>query len=566
MKNKITTSWLPSLLFLLVATLISSCSNNGDSTIDDINNAPADPRGSLVSLKLGTAGHVVYNAPMSRATSANDNGRVVSSSSEDLGNGLDALIEVIEAPQNNATAATTRATTPAPNGTYTIVAFKNGQQKAKWVIKVNNGSPYTFLDGTTEWQYMTPGTYDFYAFNDKVKLENGKFVVKASEASQALYYYSGSAQVSVNPVLKQRFNFVLRPYLSEVKFKIKAFTSSMFEKAITGHFTYANNVIPAQITFDPATGTSNVDSYQAAGATTDFASFTANMADGANSYIKSNDAKYFMPGVDITKLKFEFKNGISGTVYKKPLSGVKLNISNAINGGLKAGTSYTIAVTIYFRATYLFSDGTTGTMSQKGNRTPVALVVGEKDAVKYAIALKDVMKGVAWTSKVLYKNKEKSSNANAIIDKLDGFHITYDGNTTANPHNAVKAENSNFPVFYFTAKYNPGVPLTGSIANLKWYVGGLGDWNFAMQTLGGVDLKNKVHKRNISYTTDMKSNQIKVMFEQAGGETLDGYYWTANMRGGNIFTIVANANQDFMKISDALKRATDASTRAFIQF
>ena len=117
MKNKITTSWLPSLFFLLVATLISSCSNNGDSITDDINNAPADPRGSLVSLKLGTAGHVVYNAPMSRATSANDNGRVVSSSSEDLGNGLDALIEVIEAPQNNATAATTRATTPEPNGT-----------------------------------------------------------------------------------------------------------------------------------------------------------------------------------------------------------------------------------------------------------------------------------------------------------------------------------------------------------------------------------------------------------------------------------------------------------------
>lgn len=566
MKNKITTSWLPSLLFLLMSTLISSCSNNGDSTIDDINNAPADPRGSLVSLKLGTAGHVVYNAPMSRATSANDNGRVVSSSSEDLGNGLDALIEVIEAPQNNAAAATTRATTPAPNGTYTIVAFKNGQQKAKWVIKVNNGSPYTFLDGTTEWQYMTPGTYDFYAFNDKVKLENGKFVVKASEASQALYYYSGSAQVSVNPVLKQRFNFVLRPYLSEVKFKIKAFTSSMFEKAITGHFTYAANAIPAQITFDPATGTSNVDSYQAAGATTDFASFTGNMADGANSYIKSNDAKYFMPGVDITKLKFEFKNGISGTVYKKPLSGVKLNISNAINGGLKAGTSYTIAVTIYFRATYLFSDGTTGTMSQKGNRTPVALVVGEKDGVKYAIALKDVKNGIAWTSYGSYRNREAGFNANTVIDKIDGFHITYDGNTTANPPNAVKAENSNFPAFYYTANYNPGVPLTGSIANLKWYVGGLGDWNFAMQTLGGVDLKNKVHKRNIPYTTDMKSNQIKVMFEQAGGKTLDGYYWTANMRGGNIFTIVANANENFTKISDAIRTKTDASTRAFIKF
>lgn len=64
MKNKITASWLPLLLFLLAATLISSCSNNGGSLIDDINNAPADPRGSLVSLKSGTAAHVVYNAPM----------------------------------------------------------------------------------------------------------------------------------------------------------------------------------------------------------------------------------------------------------------------------------------------------------------------------------------------------------------------------------------------------------------------------------------------------------------------------------------------------------------------
>ena len=446
------------------------------------------------------------------------------------------------------------------------MAFKNGQQKAKWVIKVNNGSPYTFLNGTTEWQYITPGTYDFYAFNDKVKLENGKFVVKASEASQALYYYSGSIQVSVIPVLKQKFNFVLRPYLSEVKFKIKAFTSSMFENAITGHFTYANNVIPAQITFDPATGTSNVDSYQAAGTTTDFASFTANMADGANSYIKSNDAKYFMPGVDITQLKFEFKNGISGTVYKRPLAGVKLNISNAINGGLKAGTSYTVAVTIYFRATYLFSDGTTGTMSQKGNRTPVALVVGEHDGVKYTIALKDVKKGIAWTSKGVYRNREAISNANTVIDKLDGFQITYDRTTTANPSNVVKAETSDFPTFYYTAKYNPGVPLTRSIANLKWYVGELGDWNFAMQTLGGVDLKNKGHKTNINYTTAMKRNQIKVMFEQTGGKILDGYYWTANMRGSNIFTIVANANQDLTKMSDAIKTKTDASTRAFIQF
>ena len=56
------------------------------------------------------------------------------------------------------------------------------------------------------------------------------------------------------------------------------------------------------------------------------------------------------------------------------------------------------------------------------------------------------------------------------------------------------------------------------------------------------------------------------MFEQAGGETLDGYYWTANMRGGNIFTIVANANENFTKISDAIRTKTDASTRAFIQF
>ena len=118
MNKKNTTFWLLPLLFSLAVTVFSGCNNTENSVIND-DDAPADAKGSLVSFGLSTSQYS-EGSPVSRAAGNND-GRVVSSSTDDLGNGLEALVEVIETP---AKAAKTRAAVQAPAGDYTILAYQ----------------------------------------------------------------------------------------------------------------------------------------------------------------------------------------------------------------------------------------------------------------------------------------------------------------------------------------------------------------------------------------------------------------------------------------------------------
>ena len=87
-----------------------------------------------------------------------------------------------------------------------------------------------------------------------------------------------------------------------------------------------------------------------------------------------------------------------------------------------------------------------------------------------------------------------------------------------------------------------------------------------MTTLGTETLYGNGIKQEINYTSAMAFKQIKVMFEQAGGEALSGYYWTAHTTGSQPYTIVSNEARPRAQISVANKWATDASTRAFIRF
>nr|WP_314755726.1 hypothetical protein [uncultured Prevotella sp.] len=61
-------------------------------------------------------------------------------STENLGEGLEALVEVVENPVNK---AATRAISPAPTGKHTILAYQNGEQKAKWVVNYKCLKHYT---------------------------------------------------------------------------------------------------------------------------------------------------------------------------------------------------------------------------------------------------------------------------------------------------------------------------------------------------------------------------------------------------------------------------------------
>ncbi len=147
-------------------------------------------------------------SPASRAA-GNNEGRVVSSSTEDLGNGLEALVEVVETP---AKAANTRAVGQAPAGDYTILAYQGTELKQKWEINYKSDGTYTMKDGSNPEKYLAPGSYKFYVFKDQdFELENGNYVAKLENGENEPYLYEDN--VTINNQLKTKLTFTLKPYL-----------------------------------------------------------------------------------------------------------------------------------------------------------------------------------------------------------------------------------------------------------------------------------------------------------------------------------------------------------------
>ena len=564
MNKKNTTFWLLPLLLSLAVTMFSGCNNTENSVIND-DDLPADAKGSLVSFGLSTSQYS-EGSPTSRAA-GNNEGRVVSSSTENLGNGLEALVEVIETP---AKAAKTRAVIQAPAGDYTILAYQGTELKQKWEINYTSSGIYTMKDGSNPEKYLAPGTYQFYVFkNQDFELENGNYVAKLENGDNEPYLYKGN--VTINNQLKTKLTFTLKPYFAKVKFKVKAFSKEVFDKPTNGHFIYDANTIPSSMILNAANGTMTSTNNNAAGQTNDFVSFTANEADGDNSKIESNNAMFFLPGTDITKLKFQFLSGISGTIYNKPIAGKSLKISKPITGGLKSGYEYIVSTTVYYTATYLFSDGTEGTMGNKGNRTPIAVYVGTVNGKKYAISLKDAANGVSWANSG-YGDNTPAKGVNETINRYDGYTITHDWATTTKPRtdsNPVKATNQKFPAFYNAANYNAGVALTGTIANTKWFLPGLGEWNVAVENLlEAGSLKGKGVHNFINYNSgSLGYKKLDIIFRQAGGLPPDQYYWTADKyNSGNIYTVVIRGWANRIQLSFTQPTKSDGACRAFIQY
>lgn len=567
MNTKKTSFGTLSLLFMLTVALFSGCANNTIPATEDNETVSNTGDGGNVTFDFVTSSeHANYIAgnPTSenatRAANTNNQGTVIASGAEDLGNGLEALVEVVETPQ---TKATTRAIIKAPAGKYTVLAYQNGEQKAKWVLNYN-GSSYQATEGTKAEQFLAKGEYTFYVFSEHLTLENGKIVARNGSDKQKALYFSGTSTIN-EAKGKSKVQFVLKPFFAQVFFKIKAFSGAAFNGAMTGSFTFGANAIPTTCTIDPTTGAKTVENNTAAGELA-FGNFTGNQTEGTpvKSYIQSQTAQYMLPGTDVTNMKFKFSTHSSGTIYNKAIKDKTLTITNKIDGNLKEGQSYIVAVTVYYTATYLFSDGTTGTMGKKGTRTPIALVVGKpaEHPYTYAIALKDASGGSKWSTRYDNKNKVSANQVNTAIKQYNGWDNTYNPLFTSNT-SIIKGESEYFPTFKYAATYNPGTKLTGKIQNEKWFLGGLGEWELALNTFGVESLINSKDKKDLKYTNPLNYNLVRILFEQAGGDPLSGFFWTADCHG-LAHTIVLRPDQ--LKKEVATKNTNSGATRAFIRF
>ena len=553
--------WFLPLILLLAVTLFSGCSNEVNSTNEDDDNAPADARGSLISFQLGASDYS-NNTATTRATSEKGNGRVVSTSTEKLGDGLEALVEVVENP---AAKALTRATSNAPAGKYTILAYKDGVQKAKWVLNYTSSSTYTMAEGNAE-QYLPAGAYKFYVFNDKVTFSDNKIVKSLANANENALYYEGT--ITIPNKKKYKLSFTLNPVFAKVYFKIKGYSNAAFKYDMSGNFEYAASTIPSTETVDPTTQSSTSENNTAAGSI-DVGSFTANQSnDVKTSYIITNNGTCFLPGTDVTKLSFKFRNTAGGKVYGKPVAGKTLNITNAIPGNLVAGKSYTVYVTIYYSAKYLFTDGTIGTLLTNKDKTPAALVVDETN--RLAVSLKNTDKNV-WAQRGRQNNNASFSydynGLKRARDAYNGEAETWDPSTTITPWRVVKATSDAFPAFKAVGSYTPTV--TGK----RWYMPGVGDWDRALKFFGindAIEGYSRTGAKQHNWGGDLGYQLVQILFYQADGDEFDTWYWTANAFNlGNSTAMTVTLDASYVVFGGANKSDYQYSmtySRPFIKY
>lgn len=441
---------------LLTGTLVA-CSS------EDIDGGASQKNGKGVQFALSFQDFEKDEEVTSRATADG----VLSRDTVDLGNNIEAEV-LVKSDNIPASTPATRAT--LSNGHYTVVAYQGstvkGTIKGTW-----NGTAFVPDAGYEEVMQLPAGTYTFVCFNDKIT-QNGSTLTltRSNTGNAALLGINKNVAVSG---LKQSVSFAMKHAESRMKIGV-----SIYEP-LGSPFSVANNISTTlsslNVTDVPAVANYNVatDTWSKA------SSLAVNEAD-INNLFESSDYHYFLPSTSGSCFKLTFT---SGMVYGRNMTGRSLKLFTSRTLNMQANKSYYITVKLHYKFTYLFSDGTTGTIAANPAKTPIGLVVNS--VTRTAVALNDASSSALWTTR---SGRQNANECSISLDHRTASGPTaYDGyNETWNAANSfdgttVKATSTDFPAFKAAADYNPGVPTASNIG--KWHLPSVGEFAYLQDTL-----------------------------------------------------------------------------------
>lgn len=191
----------------------------------------------------------------------------------------------------------------------------------------------------------------------------------------------------------------------------------------------------------------------------------------------STAMQYLLPG-NGADFKLDLTNG---TYYRKSIGTLKTTL--AALGTFSANDSYRLKIKIRPSYVYLFNNGTTDYLKNKGSRIPIGIVIRKKTATTKGLAVAlNLVAGsydpFRWPVST-YKNKQTFNDLADAIKDMNGYAYTWDATTSAN--NELKANSDNYPAFKAAAHYNPGVATSGIG---QWFLPSLGQIELMMYTLG----------------------------------------------------------------------------------
>ena len=468
--------------------LFSLCLSMSLFTACSTEEEQAQPQQNLVN--LAAKGKIIlsmqdFNAEreITRAVQAPTDTQVV-----DLDNGMTAEISV-ERGRKRKTAAT-RAS-DILNGHFNLYALNpitnqrvgnllKGTVKTTytWISTPTPGFPWGHQEAITTFTpdaglllMLAPGTYKFVCYNDAVEDDGTNLTIKNGVNNPLIG--STTATIPANSI----------EYKVDIEMKHPAVRCLVSLKNLIG-------------SGEPTAGFVNMKGRLIA-TTTKAIQYSADLTSktvipgtdildfpfGANNTIENNIYLYVLPGVG-TDMKLEFYNG---TCYYKSVGTLTTSLTKL--GTMSANDDYKLNIKINPSYKYLFNDGTTGYLRDKGTRTPIGIVVRRKTAVEKGLAvalnLASTSQERAFTSGYIsgvytyFVNKRVISTLTDAFTDMDGYAYTWDANTSSN--NEVKAGSDKYPAFKLAANYNPGVPTSGIG---QWFLPSLGQIKLMMSTIG----------------------------------------------------------------------------------
>ena len=469
-------SWITfGILFSLCLSmsLFTACSTEEEQ---------AQPQQNLVN--LAAKGKIIlsmqdFNAEreITRAVQAPTDTQVV-----DLDNGMTAEISV-ERGQKRKTAVT-RAH-DIYSGHFNLYAFNPATNlrvgnvlrgTIGWVTKPTPSNPwageYTFIPDAGSLLVLAPGTYKFVCYNDAVEDDGTNLTIKNFNNP---LIGSTTATIPANSI----------EYKVDIEMKHPAVRCQVSMQNLIGDG-------------EPTAGFANMKGRLIA--TTKAIRYSADLTsktvipgtdilefplEGYGTGVSTTSYLYVLPG-DGTDMKLEFYNG---TCYYNSVGTLKTSLTKL--GTMSANDDYKLNIKITPSYKYLFNDGTTGYLRDKGTRTPIGIVVRRKTAGEKGLAVAlnlastsqerpftDGYDHISWV-RIVYTNKRVFSTLTDAFTDMDGYAYTWDANTSSN--NEVKAGSDKYPAFKLAANYNPGVPTSGIG---KWFLPSLGQIKLMMATIG----------------------------------------------------------------------------------
>ena len=447
------------LLFILLSALplmFISCNSDTDNTKPEI-------KKSGLSFSMTEEEFDSIEVGDTRAQA-----KPISSEFVDLGDGIEAEVQISELGTH--IKPRTRAII---NKHYSIRAYQGGVLKGS-MKGTFNGSTFTPDASSATKMILEPGSYNFVCYNDKFQEVGNNLELNINDAKEA--YICQTTQQIYGYNAKQQITFNMKHACSRIEVFMEC-----YGKLSSGTTATITNV-----------GTNNPSKMVYVGATNSFTQSTGSIPvstltfpdtglRGTNQYgdSRANQKVYFIPGTDFTKLQMKFTGGIFG-LNRNMSDAPAFNFTNKKWGGtvepiMKNNTSYRIKIILWPKFKYLFSDGTTGTLSQgeSQGKKRIGVVVHEKTATSkgLAMALNNVPpvehKLITSYGPAEYNTTIYPTVASLASD-MDGEKWTWE--PSGNKGGVVRANDPvKFPGFYAAGHYDPGVPVTGSNIG-RWFV------------------------------------------------------------------------------------------------